>query len=201
LKIPTTTEAEALLAEGGRLNPGPWVQHSLNVADAARRIAAATPDMDADAAYVLGCLHDIGRRFDGAGVRHALDGRRYLLELGYPDAARISLTHSFPYQDARAMFGAAQSPPEEVAEVAALLAPIQYDEYDRLTQLCDSLAMASGFVLIEKRLVDVLLRYGCNDLVVPKWQAVLDLKTHFDRRTGGSVYRLLPGVVENTFGS
>jgi hypothetical protein len=60
--------------------------------------------------------------------------------------------------------------------------------------------MASGFVLIEKRLVDVALRYGCNGFLVPKWQAILDLKAHFDRLTGGSVYRLLPGVIENTFG-
>ena len=201
MRIPDRAEAESLLAEGGRLNPGPWVQHSLNVARAAELIAGATQDMDADAAYVLGCLHDIGRRYGVSGMRHALDGYHYLLSLGHADAARVSLTHSYAFQDARAVFGEVDCTPEQLLQLEALLAQIEYDEYDRLIQLCDALAMASGYVLIEKRLVDVLLRYGCNDLVVPKWRAIMDLKTHFDDRTGGSVYELLPGVAANTFGS
>lgn len=32
-----------------------------------------------------------------------------------------------------------------------------YDDYDRLVQLCDSLALPSGFCLLEKRFVDVAL--------------------------------------------
>jgi hypothetical protein len=197
--MPEIREAEALLEAGGRLNPGLWVEHSLNVARAARAIAAACDGLDADRAYVLGCLHDIGRRKGRTGMGHVLDGHRFMAELGFDEAARICLTHSFPYQDARAISNAAECPAAEVDEMARLLAPIAYDDYDRLIQLCDSLAMASGFVLIEKRLVDVALRYGCNPLTVPKWQAILGLKDYFDRLSGGSVYRLLPGVVENTF--
>ena len=34
-----------------------------------------------------------------------------------------------------------------------------YDDYDRLVQLWDAWAMPSGFCLLEKRFVDVTMRY------------------------------------------
>ena len=37
--LPTKEEAEKELQIAGELNPGPWVQHSLNVGIAARNIA------------------------------------------------------------------------------------------------------------------------------------------------------------------
>ena len=55
-------------------------------------------------------------------------------------------------------------------------------------------------MLIEKRLVDVALRLGFNDLTLAKWRAFLDIRREFDAAVGGSVYRLLPGVVDHTFG-
>jgi len=200
MSIPDRREAEAWLSEGGRLNPGPWVQHSLNVAYAASLIAAAAPGLDGQAAYVLGCLHDIGRRFGVSGMRHVLDGYRFLTRLGYPDAARISLTHSYPLQDVMAISGEVDCSPAELSELESLLVRIEYDAYDQLIQLCDALAMASGFVLIEKRLVDVALRYGCSDFSIKKWEAILALKAHFDQRVGGNLYSLLPGIVSTTFG-
>jgi hypothetical protein len=33
-----------------------------------------------------------------------------------------------------------------------------------------------------------------------KWQATFDIKADFERRMRCSVYSLLPGIVENTFG-
>jgi len=35
---------------------------------------------------------------------------------------------------------------------------------------------------------------------VPKWRAVFQIRDDFERAMGCSVYSLLPGVVENTFG-
>ena len=60
--LPTREEAEKELALAGELNPGPWVKHSLNVGIAARNIAEKVPALDADKAYIVGILHDIGRR-------------------------------------------------------------------------------------------------------------------------------------------
>jgi HD superfamily phosphodiesterase len=76
LKIPSVEEAERLLAEAAASNPGPWVMHSRYVARAGQAIAARHPSLDGDAAYVLGCMHDIGRREGVTGVRHILDGYR-----------------------------------------------------------------------------------------------------------------------------
>jgi hypothetical protein len=63
--------------------------------------------------------------------------------------------------------------------------------------------MADGFVLMEKRMLDVALRYGADVGVsaasVRKWQLTFDIRADFEQRMGCSVYDLLPDVVENTF--
>ena len=40
------------------------------------------------------------------------------------------------------------------------------DDYDRLIQLCDSLATDYGFVILEKRFVDVTRRYGIMEFYI-----------------------------------
>ena len=55
-------------------NPGPWEQHSLVTADNARRIAEKVPGMDPEKAYIMGLLHDIGRRVGITGMLHVIDG-------------------------------------------------------------------------------------------------------------------------------
>lgn len=199
--IPTLSQAHALLAEGGQLNPGPWIVHSRYVADAARRIAARLLELDPEVAFIVGLLHDIGRRAGVTSMRHVLDGYRYLADLGYTDAAQISMTHSFPNRDVREIFGEWDCSDEELTFIQAYLTQVEYTDYDRLIQVCDSLANASGFCLMEKRMLDVAFRYGINPYSLPKWQTTFKIKADFERRMACSVYSLLPGVVENTFGS
>jgi hypothetical protein len=199
LSIPNRKESKALLHEAEALNSGPWVAHSWHVAEAASAIASCHPEMDAEAAYVLGCLHDIGRRAGVTGMRHVVDGYNYLKSLGYEDAARISLTHSYPIKNAAAHAGIWDGSDEEFRFVQAYLDQIDYDRYDRLIQLCDALALPSGFCLMEKRLVDVVMRYGTNPSTIPRWKAYFAIKDDFEREIGQSIYSLLPGVVENTF--
>jgi len=95
---PTRTVAQDLLAEAEERNPGPWGNHSRTVAHCAEKIALACDDMDSEKAYVLGLLHDIGRRFGVRHLGHVSDGYSYMRELGYEDVARICLTHSFHNQ-------------------------------------------------------------------------------------------------------
>ncbi len=59
--IPTLAEANQFLDEGERLNPGPWVEHSVYVARAAELIAAHLSGLDPIQAHIFGLLHDIGR--------------------------------------------------------------------------------------------------------------------------------------------
>ena len=74
-----------------------------------------------------------------------------------------------------------------------------YDDYDRLVQLCDSLALPSGFCLLEKRFVDVALRYGTPPVMAERWRRILEIRDMFEKKINGSIYDLLPGVEENTF--
>ena len=202
-RVPTVDEAERLLRVGAEANAGPWADHSRMVAAAARAIAAHHPQLDEQRAYVLGLLHDIGRQTGGPGVadvRHILDGYGLMHEAGFDGCARICLTHSFPIKDVGAFASPWDCPAEERQFVQEYLDGIEYSTDDRLIQLCDSLAQATGFCLIEKRLVDIALRHGFNDLTIAKWRAILELRRELDEAVGGSVYRLLPGVVEHTFG-
>lgn len=60
--LPSKQEAENELEVAGKLNPGPWTMHSINVGRAASYIAEKTNVLDPDKAYIVGVLHDIGRR-------------------------------------------------------------------------------------------------------------------------------------------
>ena len=200
MKIPSIETAEQILAEAGRLNPGAWVQHSKNVALGARLIAEQHPRLEPEAAYILGLLHDIGRREGPSHIRHLIDGYRFLTGLGYEDAGRISLTHSFPIADLRAYFGERDCRAEDLTFLEEYIATTHFSEYDRLIQLCDTISMPEGFCLMEKRLVDVALRYGVNELSVKGWEARFKIKAEFEAAIGASIYRILPGIVEGTFG-
>lgn len=92
--LPNREEAEDLLSEAETHNVGLWGNHSRNVASCAEKIAIAC-NMDGDKAYILGLLHDIGRKFGTRHLGHVYDGWKYMLELGYPQVAKICLTHSF----------------------------------------------------------------------------------------------------------
>lgn len=59
--LPSIEKAIEELEIAGELNPGPWTKHSENVGIAARNIAEKVSGMDADKAYIVGLLHDIGR--------------------------------------------------------------------------------------------------------------------------------------------
>jgi hypothetical protein len=202
MSIPSLEHAQELLAEAEKFNPGPWVSHSINVARAAQLIALRHPALDAEHAYIMGLLHDIGRRVGKTGMRHVIDGYTYLSDLGFDTAARICLTHSFPYQNPSAIFGEWDCTDQEFQMMSSVLMSIMYDDYDLLLQLCDSLALAEGFCLIEKRLVDVFLRYahqGVDFSVHTKWQQVFNIKHRFEQIINCSIYQILPGVMETTF--
>ena len=199
MTIPTLAEANQFLAQAEQLNPGPWVRHSEYVARAAQLIAARLPELDPARAHILGLLHDIGRRFGVTDMRHVLDGYQFLTERGFEEAGRICLTHSFPIPDARCGSGEWDGSPEEFSTIQEYLNRITYTNYDRLLQLCDALALPSGFCLIEKRLLDVALRRGFNACTRDKWKAFLQIQQDFEAVIGQSIYDLLPGVVENTF--
>ncbi len=198
--IPTLLDVDQYLAEAEILNPGPWVQHSFYVAQGARLIAERHPKLDPERAYILGCLHDIGRRYGVYGLRHVLDGFRFMKEEGYEGVARVCLTHAFPVKNVVAVAKVWDGSADELDFVRVSLSRMEYDEYDRIIQLCDALSLPTGFCLMEKRLVNVALRYGADENTVARWQGYFAVKDEIENAIGISVYSLLPCVVENTFG-
>ena len=200
MQVPSIDQAEAILDESAGRNPGPWVDHSKRVAQAARILAERLPGLEPDAACAMGCLHDVGRRFGVSHMRHAVEGHRYMNDLGFPDVARVCLTHSFPYPDIRCYLGEWDCSEEDAAFVRDYLTAEPYSDYDRLIQLCDALSLPQGFCLLEKRMVEVALRYGVNEYTARKWEWTLKAQRHFEDALGQSIYRFLPGVVANTFG-
>jgi hypothetical protein len=200
MKIPTLAEAESFLAEAESMNPGPWVQHSRNVALAARLVAERHTRLDPRAAFILGLLHDIGRREGAYHIRHLFDGYYFLKELGHENAARICLTHSFPIADIDVYNGNLDCSTEELDFLRDYLAQVEFDDYDRLITICDGVAPPEGFCLLEKRMVDVALRYGINQHTLTGWRARFQIQAELQDAIGCSLYRLLPGIVEGTFG-
>lgn len=185
---PTIEEAETLLQEAESRNPGLWGNHSRITARCAERIAAAA-GMDRERAYVLGLLHDIGRRFGIRHLGHVSDGYRHMMEMGYPAVARICLTHSFNLPTLDVYVGKRDISPEQQKEMQTLLDGIQYDDYDRLIQLCDCLAGAEGVMDMEARMADVKRRYGFYPQ--DKWDANLKLKRYFEEKAGKDIYEIV----------
>lgn len=194
----TIQQANEQLQTAYQKNPGPWVEHSRSVAENVRRIAEHTDCIDPDTAYTMGLLHDIGRAAGVSGIRHIFDGYDRMIALGQPTIARICLTHSFPLKNIRAFQGSFDCSEQQLAFLQRFLDSCSYDNYDRLIQLCDALSLPSGACILEKRLVDVALRHGINDLSLEKWSAFLQLKQHFDRLCRCNLYTLLPNVLENS---
>ncbi|MFT3891026.1 MAG: HD domain-containing protein [Anaerolineales bacterium] len=176
------------------------MQHSFYVGKAAEAIAAHHPKLDAQTAFTLGYLHDIGRRAGVTDMRHTLDGYTFLMEQGFEDAARICITHVFPLRELQSVAGQWDCTKQEMDFLEDYLSSIEFDDYDRLIQLCDAIALPSGYCLVEKRLMDVALRRGVNEFSVPRWKAFLGIQKEFESAIGQSIYKVLDGVVENTFG-
>lgn len=158
MKLPTREEAEELLKDAEKCNPGPRADHSREVAKCAEKIA---------------------------------DGYDYMMEAGYEDIARICLTHSFHIKDIETYVGNRDVAPEQFQKMGKLLQEINYDDYDRLIQFCDCLALNEGPVLIEKRLIDVAFRYGIDAFTVEKWKKIFGLKKYFEEKAGDNIYKIV----------
>ena len=184
--LPTREEAEKLLREAENCNSGPWGNHSRVAAHCAEKIAAACGNMDSEKAYILGLLHDIGRKFGVRHLGHVSDGYSYMLSLGYDEAAKICLTHSFHNQLITEYIGKFDTTEEERKLIETVLKSVVMDEYDRLIQLCDALAGAEGVLDMEERMNDVKARYGFYPQ--EKWDANMKLKKYFEDKMGREIY-------------
>ncbi|MDU6339884.1 MAG: HD domain-containing protein [Clostridium sp.] len=187
--LPSREEAIELLREAERCNPGPWGNHSRVVAHCAEKIALECDDLDSNKAYILGLLHDIGRKFGVRHLGHVSDGYSYMMFLGYNEVAKICLTHSFNNLTTDEYIGHFDTMEDELKLIQEALKSSTMDEYDRLIQLCDALAGAEGVLDIEERMRDVKCRYGSYPQA--KWDSNLALKEHFEAKMGKDIYEVV----------
>lgn len=192
----TVEIAERELETAGKQNPGPWTKHSKNVGLAAKYIAEACGTLDSEKAYICGLLHDIGRRNGVSALRHTIDGYDYAMSKGWKEIARVCLTHSFPVKDIEADIAKKDVTEEQYQFMKRYLEEIEYDDYDKLIILCDALADAQGFCILEKRFVDTTRRYGIYPFTVERWNQTYQYKEYFEEMMGTSIYTVLPNVCQ-----
>lgn len=191
--------AEAALQEAAQNNPGAWADHSRYVARACKNIAEHCRHLSAEKAYSYGLIHDIGRYAGVSSEKHLIDGYRYCMKQGWEKAAQICISHAFMIQDIHTSIGRFDVSDDDYRFMKDFVENAVYDDYDRLVQLCDALALPTGFCLLEKRFVDVTMRYGFHPATIERWKKILEIKASFEKQMGFSVYDILPGVVENSF--
>lgn len=191
--MPSRAVAEYLLSESAKMNPGPWEAHSRAVARAAEKVAKAVVEnggsMEPEKAYIVGLLHDVGRRCGYTYMAHVIDGYEYLSAMGFEEAARICITHSFNLQTTEDYIGKVDISEERVAKIQQLLSSYEYDDYDRLIQLLDSTCGADGTQNLEARMGDVKARYG--NYPQGKWDKNFELKDYFEKLMGKDFYEVI----------
>ncbi|MCQ2483297.1 MAG: HD domain-containing protein [Clostridia bacterium] len=195
--LPTLEEARKELLIAGEMNPGPWVKHSENVGLAAYNIAHLIPELDENKAHIVGLLHDIGRRVGVVNIpKHVYEGYLFCMKNGWDEAARICMTHS--YIGMKDEFNYSPQTHEETEIKKYILSLEEADLYDKLIQMCDALATDYGFVILEKRFVDVTRRYGIMEDYIKGWDATFAIKEMFESKMGCSIYDVLPDIGRTT---
>lgn len=109
--------------------------------------------------------------------------------MGFENAARICITHSFNLQTIEDYIGKKDVSDNQLEKIQSLLDSYEYDDYDRLIQLLDSTCNADGTKNLEKRMEDVKNRYGYYPQA--KYDKNFELKTYFEKLMGKDLYTVL----------
>ena len=168
-----------------------WILHSIYVGLAARRIAHEL-SLDEDFALTIGYLHDIGRSIDH--FNHPIEGYLYLLNMGYPNIARYSITHSFIDN---VVFNTAGGGPKDVDSyffIKKYLDSIEVNIYDNIIQLCDLFCLETGFTTFEKRILDITERKGVFSNSLNHFDNIMTLKSRIEKAMGKEIYSLFPEI-------
>ncbi|PTY39742.1 HD domain-containing protein [Brachyspira hampsonii] len=203
MEILDLERAEYELNKAYKLNPTPWAEHSRYTAKAARIIAShynknsKNKKLDEDNAYIFGLLHDIGRYTGISSERHLIDGYKYCIKYGWDKLAQICISHAFMTQDINTAIGKFDMSEDDYNFMKEFISNAVYDDYDLLIQLCDSLALPTGFCILEKRFIDVALRYGTFPQSALRWKKVFEIKSYFESTIGTSIYNLLPNIKDS----
>lgn len=165
-------------------------RHSMRVATVASEIGKFI-GMDKELLYNCGLLHDIGKVKGSNGLRHIYDGYVLLQNLDICDRYDICLTHSFPNKKIESYMGKNDCTYDEYLFIKNFIEKKTYDDYDKIIQLCDAIAGASGCKIIELSMIDVALKYNVNKNTVDSWKAYFDIYEEINKKIGRNVYSII----------
>lgn len=165
--------------------------HAAAVAHIAETIASKTLYLNSEKAYILALLHDCGKYQDEYACHkfHGLAGYYYMLEKGYPDLARASLTHTFYKKDFE--LTDYPFPPDDLKICRQLLQDIEYDDYDLLLQLADMINDMGKTCTLEYRVQSLCKRRNIPTKDYAWVEVALNaIKNYFDKKCGCDIYSL-----------
>lgn len=171
-----------------------WLRHCLYVGVAAGRIARAINEnsehyayfkdyiaehgpLDEDYAIALGYIHDIGRKI--SHPLHTTEGYKYLCDLGYPEEARSTLTHSFIDNDINNSADPVTGE-DRYQFINNYLRSVELTPYDNIVQLCDLFCLETGFTTVERRLLDITKRKGIYENSLSHFNKTMELLSRFE---------------------
>lgn len=190
----TLKQAEEWLEEAKKHsdNHG-WIDHSIYVGNTASVIAEHL-GLDSNKAKVLGYIHDIGKSV-GEIRSHVMNGYHYLKEQGYDlEYANISLVHSYLNNDINCTAGGY---PTDIPFRTEFIKNHEYTIYEKIICLCDLLCTSKGVTILEKRLIDVMLRKGVHNNTVYHIEQSKKLKQEIDDMLGYNLYSLFRDIYKN----
>lgn len=168
-----------------------WIDHSICVGYVAGVIAKAL-NLDEEKAQTLGYIHDIGKKV-GPFHLHIINGYYYLKKLGYDEEyCSISLVHSYLNNNAYCTAGGI--PKNE--KLKNYIKNHDYTIYDKIINLSD-LMCTDKICTLEKRLIDVIIRYGIFENTKYHIEEACKLKSYFDKKLGYNLYDLFDEIKEN----
>lgn len=167
-----------------------WITHSICVANTASVIAKEL-NLDVDYAKTLGYIHDYGKAI-GDFSKHDMNGFNYLKDLGYDEEYySICLTHGYLNND---VMCAAGGIPRDIPFRTEYIKNHKCSIYEKLICLCD-LMCAQEVIGIDKRLIDIIIRYGAYSNTQYHVKEVYKLKKYFDDLLGYNLYNLFPEMM------
>lgn len=176
------------------LDKNRWVRHSIYVGKAAGRIAKAINAnwihyshfsdyirenglLDEDYAIALGYIHDIGRKINHP--LHTTEGYKYLMDLGYSEEAKSTLTHSFIDNEIDNSADGVTGK-DRYDFINNYLHSVELTPYDNIIQLCDLFCLETGFTTVERRLLDITKRKGVYKNSLKHFYKTMELLGRFE---------------------
>ena len=189
MKLTSEKALEMLNDAKGKTITDLWITHSICVANTASIIAKEL-NLDVDYAKTLGYIHDYGKAI-GDFSKHDINGFNYLKDLGYDEEYySICLTHGYLNNDVMCAVGGI---PEDIPFRTEYIKTHKCSIYEKLICLCD-LMCTQEMIGIDKRLIDVIIRYGAYSNTQYHVKETYKLKEYFDNLLGYNLYKLFPDI-------